>query len=36
MQGNNITRLAIDFVQRSERPTNPPLTGKIRWNSRLQ
>jgi|GEM_PF-1589230 len=36
MQGNNITRLAIDFVQRSERPTNPPLTGKIRWNSKLQ
>ena len=35
VQGDQITRLAIDFVQRSE-GKNAPLTGKLRINSTLE
>jgi hypothetical protein len=35
VQGGQITRLAIDFVQRSE-GKGPPLTGKLRFNSTLE
>ncbi len=36
VQGEQITRLAIDFVQHSESTTRPPLTGKLRINSTLE
>jgi hypothetical protein len=31
--GGQITRLALDFVQHCEQPTNPPLFGSLRYNS---
>ena len=36
VQGNDIVRLAIDFTQRCEQATSPPLHGKLRWNSTLE
>ncbi len=36
VQGDQITRLAIDFVQHSESTDRPPLTGKLRLNSTLK
>ena len=33
--GNRITRLAIDFVQRCEE-NGPPLLGRLRYNSTFQ
>lgn len=35
LNGDQIVRLAVDFVQRAEE-TGPPLTGKVRINSTLQ
>jgi S1-C subfamily serine protease len=36
VQGDEIVRMAIDFVQRGEFQNAPPLKGKLRWNSKFE